>query len=720
MTYSSELKNESASNYLCKIGIKNNQSVWATNGSNEEVTFSLGKVVSITRADTGATFQAAASLAALSSGYFYQDPVTMLLSMLTSDHGGTDINIIITYELYFATKSLYAPSDPTSSGDDVFWEPLLISVPESTYSSSDNEAGILASTSGSVSIINTSKYLDEHLSNSFLKNGYVYIYHWLTETISSNVSKIFDGFISDINLNDSSVNISVLDKLSKFDDIYRPRSGHVIFNTTQYPDVDPEYENAGIRTVYGHLDNFLLVNIDYDADNAEIGTDPSVARIINRTYAVCKHYGALNDSSLDATITAKNAGLSQITVDDASGLNIGDFIQNKTTSSSAWTQITAISGNILTVSNVTIFSVSDEIRRHRVAAVYIFDKTRRKYISPTEMPTFTITNDVLKITYSDSLEDAYPSFFDPYEIQPAGSVEFKHIHPGRHLLFAKVYGEIDDSEIDSSQFSVPSPTTGVTSKWYEVLYTYLRKEVGFLESDIDVDKFISIQDDDNGGEINVGFSVPDRPTDEFISHRELLSKFMKTCLSRIYLNFENKVSTERIIKLGTSDFTIDQNDIINGSVSISYDNTDFGTASKVYYRYSDVSLIVFGSEYPYRSTSTSSNVFKYIHGYDVEKTYHAYTTHLADANIMRDRYLNYYAYPKMLLKMSLGIDFYDISVGDIVQISRDSLPGFAFVFGTRRTQKFKVNEVKRQRNIIEITVTDQIGVESSEDSVWET
>ena len=38
-------------------------------------------------------------------------------------------------------------------------------------------------------------------------------------------------YISDINLNDSSVNISVLDKLSKFDDIYRPRSGHVIFNT---------------------------------------------------------------------------------------------------------------------------------------------------------------------------------------------------------------------------------------------------------------------------------------------------------------------------------------------------------------------------------------------------------------------------------------------------------------------------------------------------------
>ena len=49
-----------------------------------------------------------------------------------------------------------------------------------------------------------------------------------------------------------------------------------------------------------------------------------------------------------------------------------------------------------------------------------------------------------------------------------------------------------------------------------MLYTYLRKEVGFLESDIDVDKFtISIQDDDNGGDINVGFSVPDRPTDEF-------------------------------------------------------------------------------------------------------------------------------------------------------------------------------------------------------------
>ena len=56
----------------------------------------------------------------------------------------------------------------------------------------------------------------------------------------------------------------------------------------------------------------------------------------------CKHYGALNDSSLDATITAKTQGFSQITVDDASGLNIGDFIQNKTTSSSAWTEITAI------------------------------------------------------------------------------------------------------------------------------------------------------------------------------------------------------------------------------------------------------------------------------------------------------------------------------------------------------------------------------------------
>lgn len=160
---------------------------------------------------------------------------------------------------------------------------------------------------------------------------------------------------------------------------------------------------------------------------------------------------------------------------------------------------------------------------------------------------------------------------------------------------------------------------------------------------------------------------------------------------------------ERASEYGSSDHLVDQDDIIDGTFSYSIEGANFNSKVEVLYNNSDFKRTLNNQVVPYDKTTLSSNVLKQLNGNeDVVRSYTILSSSSSDATLAKTRFLKYNGYQRIDISFDLGLDFFDVDVSDVIELTRDSVFGFDYVFGNRNTIKIKVIGVKRSRNKVSI------------------
>lgn len=282
--------------------------------------------------------------------------------------------------------------------------------------------------------------------------------------------------------------------------------------------------------------------------------------------------------------------------------------------------------------------------------------------------------------------------------------------PANLIFYCGVYGEKETATISASTFSTKHSDFGVTSKWYEILYNYLRNEVGISESLIDTDNLIAIRDGDSGGEISIGFSVPEHQKGGTVpTHREVIGKIMRSVIGVAGVKLGGKLYFDRVRTLTGFDYTINEEDIIEGSFNYSVQTENLTTDVSLLTDYQDLREELLGIDPRY--TNVVASDAKILSLNKIKKINYEESDVVSENNVTaRTRKLYFDGYPKFYITISLGLDFYGVKIGQTVRIIRSSLPGFDYNNSTKNVKSYRVIKVERFSNMVTLTLLDSQGV----------
>ena len=169
-------------------------------------------VVGIEKNGTAQT--SVSSIGAVADGKYFFDITSKTLYVHTTSFS-TD-EWIVRYRFFFANAPINLSWDLTDTGEDVYYQPRATrSVPYSVEVDNTNTAVVLIG-SGSLTLDNTDKGLDDIFTRLYWENQSFKIYSYNRELDPSDAKLIYDGIIEYRSYNDTSISFKVKTKFEFF------------------------------------------------------------------------------------------------------------------------------------------------------------------------------------------------------------------------------------------------------------------------------------------------------------------------------------------------------------------------------------------------------------------------------------------------------------------------------------------------------------------------
>lgn len=680
MTYATLLNNETLkSNFLAILKPRRIHSTWSlVSGTKYSGSFTHGQIVGVD--DDGAALTEASS-SALSDGQWYYDVTTNTLYIDIGSNPSGSI-IVCTYEIYISTYDAQwyrVPTDNTTRV--VYFEPIITKSPEVLSSASDNLFGFLPTQSTSLTCTNAPHVLEKHLYDSSFNQADIKFYHWLDKLTVSNVKLYGEWVISDISYDKQNVTFSLLDKLSIFDKEYRHTNGDQFYTVSRFSALDPYYINRPIRAVYGVVDGFVPVNIDYVIDS------PTTSD--NRRW-MCIHGAAADFGNVATTVPASPACTTTRTyVNDADGIRVGDSVYIWRTGLTYYdfvivTSVNKTGSHYIEHAAISIAASSgDNVERFFVGKLDIVknDIVYHAMYARDYAIDYDLTAKTLGFVFQTSLESnlGMPSNLTPFD-----------------KVYCRIYG-IKNSGYDETE-------TNNYCRGVYILRDSLTSVVG--SSNVDLTEFTSV-----AASVTdlVGIAIPDRSGKQFPTYKELITQLVQTLLLKIFIDDNNKWTIKVTGPVGSTVKSIDSTEIIDGSFM--YDLSYKDIYSVVNVEYSDREIGEKGTlENNFSITTYESNTAKYIHKIDRQKSFKSLHFLSSEAQTLANR-LGYY-FGDRLGKIKFGAKhrFFNSELGDTITLSRDNLPGeLASIDGA-------IISIDKSLREINIELDDQKGIEDNSGS----
>lgn len=627
----------------------------------------------------------------LSAGQFYYDHEAGRIYIRKTDSTAPDASdyIVVTYEIHAATFDAHWYRNPTdNTTTEVYFDPIISSVPEIKSSVTDVLFGLLPTLSTSIGLVNAEHFLEKHVYDSSFLNKEILVYHWLDELETTNLKLVLRGRMGDVSYSGGRGSIRVFDTTDIFNKEFRSTGDAQFFNVTDFPRVDPQFIGKPIRTVYGRVDGFVPVNVDHTRD------DPTTSD--NRDWIV-RANGALSHA-VTATVTASPASTNTRTyLDSVVGLCVGDSIWlDKTTDEYRFITVVganyiehealasgaATTGNTVkrgTVGNIEIIQNGVRYRAH-----YNRDWTESVHLSGA-----------LQFTLSSSLET---SLSMPATLSSTDTV------------YARVYGKRNLVTLSGGAFGTNSAIYGNLTNAAVILFDILKTYQGLAESEINLTSFTTLLADVTD---EIGFAIPASALDPYTKTKEVILRVMQSSLAKLYQDFDSKwkVSASGPIASTTKDITDDE--IIRGSIDYAFDYSDVYSDFVVKYAIQEQSESTFTRS---SSVRVESGYAKYVHGQS--RTYETTSIHVDEAGaenlaehlsfILGDRQGTY--------SLSTKNRFFDNIVADEISVTTEKLPGFEYNSDTERTRDFVISQIEKSLRRVKIKLTDQKGIQDNEAS----
>lgn len=712
MTYADELlKEDVLSNYLAVIIPRRllAQGGWIISGSNVYQSFTLGEIVNFELSGTELT--KASSVADVGTGgdwYFDIDAMRIYCDSSLNPNSNTSI---VFYEIHLSTFDAYWYRDPLDATTrTVYYEPLISKSPDIISSSSDDLSGFLPTYSSTISIINATSFLTEHVYASSFNLAEIRIYHYLDELTIANTKLVLDAFTSNVTYKDDVITIEIKDNISIFDNEFRHLSGKSFFGSSFLSGLDPDFEGKPIRKVFGRVDAILPVNIDFNF------TAPSITN--NRTYVVMNPHDNL--VSIETAVSSSPASTTTRTyLVNIDGLTIGDAVwfDQSTDEYVVITNLVRLSGSTGYIEHAAIVSTATSattVKRGFIGNVYVYRENflplalayNRDYTIYTDA-----TNKLAGFTLADNFESNYNGLGEMFE----AAVANPQFIDANDLIYCRVYG--NSSTASDTLSGIAGSAKFSFSNSLEILYSMIKNYAGVADSKIDKDALDDLFASGRAS-VQLGFAIPDNRNMNFPSYRQILIEIAQSVLLKFFINDSSQYSFAATGLLSaTPAKTIEDDEIIADSFEYTFDYKDIISDVLINYNRRELSS-KFSQEIIYDTVSADQNqTATLLHKTFKQKTFNTLLSEQIEAQTLADRISTILGERKGRISLTTKNRFFDTVLNETYRATRDRMPGYAFVDGTDRSTDATVLSARKSINQVQIELDDQKGIEDNS-SEW--
>ena len=692
MTYATLLQSEVPikSNYLAILQPRFRLIDWTLfSGFVYSVPFNLGRIVSISENGTTLTEHTSTSL---NAGYWYHDEANETIYLRTLQSANpTTVQIVITYSIYVATIDGYFYANPLDdTTNEVYYETFIIKSPDIKSSTSDSLFGALPVQTSSITLANSDHFFERHIYESSFNSATIKIYHWIDELTVANTSLVYDGLMSNISYDTDKISIEIVDRVDEFSKEYR-NANTSFFNTTDFPNINPDMIGKPIRYVYGYVKGFKPVNVDYVSNN------PSTSD--NRNYVVMNEQTGL--TQISRTVAASPSSTTTRTyLNFCEGIQVGDTVWlDRAVGTDEYAIVTNVNYGSAYIEHVALVSgmaSGDTVKKGFVSRIDIIqqDVQYTAFYNRDYTIDLAMAAGCSGFTFSTSLEAniGLPNTLSPNDI-----------------IICTVYGRVNDLTANAITFGANDTYANNLANPVMVLYDLLKSRLGLGESRLNLTQFASVRT--STATQGIGLVIPENVSDTMPTYKDIILKILETSLLRIFLDTNLKWTIEELAPLGSADRTISQDDIYDNSFSYDFDYKDIISDIIIEYGREEYSNFT-KQERTYKVTS-ASDYARYVHNVEKQKTFKSLHFREADAQVTSDRLSYTLGDRNGKITFTTNRKFFTSLINDTVSVTREKLPNFEYVDGTDRTVSGSVVDIQRSLNKITIKIDDQKGIEDN-------
>lgn len=704
MAYADLLQDDSAQqDFLVILRPRQRLTGWVnTTGFEYKVTFEPSEFINSLTSDGVAMTEVAVG-STLSAGEFYFDKANNEIHLRNQFSSDPSAEVtVVTFELFFAVNDSYFHKNPLDDSTEiVHFEAAVIQSPSIQQTMSDSLVGFLPVQRTSIRLANADRLFDSLVFSVSLNNSEIDIFHALRPKKSSpplpdlevgNIKRVISGLTGNISWQEDQVNIEILSRVADFGVEYRNETGNSFFDSTTFSALDPSFEGSAIRQVYGRVDGFVPVNIEFE--------DESPTTSDNRDWVV-KESDSPNENSVSRTVQPGSTATSTI-LDDASGISSGDFVEgNRAVGSDEYFEVLTVSYGTNTITHAALgggaLASGDTVNRDWVARVEIEqNQVRYKAFPRRDYTVATFSGGTAGFSFDSSMES---NISLPNTLSPSDRV------------FVRVYGKRNDVGFGGDDTDL----AGLFNPWV-IAYDLLVNKLGLGASQVDTSTFTTLATGE-GNDNRLGFAIPENSTDMFPTFKTLFQSLINTILFRVFLNNDDEWTVSRLSPGKTVSKTITDDELTIGTIKYDFDYKDIVSDVIVKYNKREVSPTA-GDVAPSSDTATAqSEVAKFLHEVNATREQESLHIEASDAQILANHLAFIFGERRGMVSIRTSdATFFDTLIADVVRIRRNAIPGFSFNADTLRDRDLSVIETSASLDEIDLTMDDEKGVEDNSSS----
>jgi hypothetical protein len=658
--------------------------------------FDFGEVV---RVEVDGTALVQSSSVSLAAGEFYYDVPNQLLYVRTSGSDDPDTHFVTaTYELYFGTFDAHWHRVPTDTATrEVYFEPMIVQSPQLISSVSDQLSGFMPVHTTQIVLSNATHLFEKHVYDSSFSEAEIRLYHWLGNKLAvADMKEVFIGVCDDVSYSDQRITIKVFSPLDRFMVEYRHAgTDKSFFATSDFPNLDPKFQGRPIRAIYGMVDGFVPVNIDYLAD-APTTSD-------NRDWVT--HNGQGSENSRTTTVPASPASTATRTyLTSAQGFQVGDSVWlDRVVGVDEYKIVTAVSYSPTPYIEHTALSggamaSGDSVKRSYVGIVDIVQASvKYRALYGRDYTEASFAGGTIGFSFATTLEAnlSMPSTLSPND-----------------RVSARVYGKKNDVTLGGPAFGTDDSEVGGLTNPVVIVFDILKSKLGLTESEINTSSFTTAL---AAVSERIGFAIPEKSSEQFPTFKDLIVRIMGSSLLSLFQDNDNKWKIEVLAPLpGSPDYTITDEEIApRGQFSYEFSYGDVISEVFVEYAMREIAEEVSISEPTVRSVSVSSDTARLLHKIKKQKTFKSYHLREDDATTLAT-HLSYALGDRSgSAVIQTKPQFFSTIVNQTLRVTRTRMPGFDYDKDVSQSRDFSVSQVKRGLNSVTIEVDDQKGIEDN-------
>jgi hypothetical protein len=659
--------------------------------------FDWGGVVAVSV--TGDQLTAGGS-SALGAGQFYYDTDLQKLYVRTS--GGVDPDTLITiatYEIYVATKDEHwyrTPDDATTRV--VYYEPLVVRSPVLKATISDTLFGYMPVQTAQIALSNAPHIFEKHVYDSSFNKASIRIYHALREHVAAdlqidNVRLIYDGLMSDVSFSDGDLRIKTFSGVDELRQFFR-NDNDSFYDSVHFPELDPNFSGKPIRYVYGVVDGFVPVNIDF------LNDQPTTSD--NRVFSVIGEQNNL--ANITKTVAASPASTTTRTyLNSVTGLRVGDSVwMDRAVGTDEYVEITVVNVSPAYIEHAALatqMASGDAVKRSFVGAVTIIQQqVAYKAMYGRDYTTAAVlAGGCAGFTLSSSIETdlAIPETFSPND-----------------RVFCRVYGRTNDVTLGGPSFGSNDTESGNITHPAVIILDILKRVLGIPESRINAASFTQLLSDRTDA---LGFAIPTNSTGGFEEVKNTLVDVLKSSLIKLFVDDDHKWAVSAIGPLPVDDKTIDDTEITKGSFDYNFDYSDIVSDVIVEYAQREIGDRIDASN-TVKSVTVTNNLTRYLHNVEAQMTFASLHFKDLDAGVLAERVSFIFGDRAGKVSFQTKNKFFDTEIDVTIGISRTKMPGFDFDADIERQRSFSVTGTQKGLRSVTIELDDQKGIQDNEGS----